>query len=224
MIHWPSLLQHVIWQGVRVRCECHSWWIAVWIKLLPAALWVYVDNLCVAGTCYWSIAWQLWWFGPVISALPPSSARHTLNSTKAPSGAWWTKMHWMQKWLHWGAVMCRATCRGSSKALFQHSFGTGWGLSKMGIDSIWNEFEVQRVVPGLWWECCYCRLGSMNPPPTVRFSKRLNFTTIGSPMHWQVACCLQQAIWFELCFYCSALCWHGALWFAKLPLHASKWA
>ena len=25
MIHWPSLLQHVIWQGVRVRCECHSW-------------------------------------------------------------------------------------------------------------------------------------------------------------------------------------------------------
>ena len=107
--------------------------VAVWIKMLPAAPWVYVDNLCVAGTCYWSIAWQLWWFGPVISALPPSSARHTLNSTKAPSSAWWTRGHWVQQLLQ-RTTRSRTTWGGSSKALFQHSFSTGWGLPKMGIE------------------------------------------------------------------------------------------
>ena len=44
--------------------------------------------------------------------------------------------------------MCRATCRGSSKALFQHSFGTGWGLSKMGI-----EFEMNLKSNALCQAC-----------------------------------------------------------------------
>ena len=94
---------------------------------------------------------------------------------------------------------------------------------------IWNEFEVQCIVPGLWWECCYCRLGLMNPPPTVRFSKRLNFTTV----HWftnALASCMLPAagnlIWIVFLLQCVVLMWRAAVCKAlpaRIQMSLSAW-
>ena len=107
------------------------------------------------------------------------------------------------------------------------------GIAKNG-HWVWNNFDMQCVVPGLWrevaigmpaWNIAAAGLGQWIHHLLIQQEAKLYHDSLVHQCIGMLHAASSKQ--FDLnwqCFYCSASCWHGALRFAKLPLHASKWA